>query len=481
MQAGSSSTGQRGGSSSGDAFASDADGAEAAQVAADMARIKAQLSSAAPFAVANADLVAGSAVAAVAARTRRNGPGTQALQVVEDAPSASPVDPHGHRRSARPSRCSSRTRPRSGTRCRYAGRPRRLSDRGAITVYPAILDASSSGSRADNGRNATPPPTSRWSCAYAPSVRSLSTIQSRPKWIFSAVTTSSKVQASTAFEIEMHRPAVPADEQVEQACAGVVDEAARRRPARAGGDAANRAPASDRVRPACCCRSRAGRSASRAARWWPTDAWRARRLRRRPCRARSRRARCAGPRRPCGPSGSWSKTIAVLVNSSGMPRSARGAQARTGAGNGADGRVRDGVRPQALEFGVRRRAAIVGRDGAAVTSRTPAGPGPPRAPRAAGPAFPKDRSRAGAWCHSPAAGSPWRPAPAANRPAPARPPAATTSKPHMPSIRKASSSDRSHWPDRRRPVRTQARLGRPRCRRPAPGRWPARHRRRPPG
>jgi hypothetical protein len=89
MQAGSSSTGQRGGSSSGDAFASDADGAEAAQVAADMARIEPQLSSAAPFAMANANLVAGSAVAAVAARTG-NGPGTRALQVVEDAPSASP-------------------------------------------------------------------------------------------------------------------------------------------------------------------------------------------------------------------------------------------------------------------------------------------------------------------------------------------------------------------------------------------------------
>ena len=92
MQAGSSSTGQRGGSSSGDAFASDADGAEAAQAAADMARIEPQLSSAAPFAMAanaNADLVAGSAVAAAAARTG-NGPGARALQVVEDAPSARP-------------------------------------------------------------------------------------------------------------------------------------------------------------------------------------------------------------------------------------------------------------------------------------------------------------------------------------------------------------------------------------------------------
>ena len=89
MQAGSSSTGQRGGSSSGDAFASDADGAEAAQAAADMARIEPPLSSAAPFAMANANPVAGSAVAAVAARTG-NGPGTRALQVVEDAPSARP-------------------------------------------------------------------------------------------------------------------------------------------------------------------------------------------------------------------------------------------------------------------------------------------------------------------------------------------------------------------------------------------------------
>ena len=89
MQAGSSSTGQRGGSSSGDAFASDADGAEAAQAAADMARIEPQLSSVAPFAMANANLVAGSAVGAMAARTG-NGSGTLAMQVVEDAPSASP-------------------------------------------------------------------------------------------------------------------------------------------------------------------------------------------------------------------------------------------------------------------------------------------------------------------------------------------------------------------------------------------------------
>ena len=89
MQAGSSSTGQRGGSSSDDAFASDADGAEAAQAAANMARIEPQLSSVAPFAMANADLVAGSAVAAVAARTG-DGSGTRAMQVVEDAPPASP-------------------------------------------------------------------------------------------------------------------------------------------------------------------------------------------------------------------------------------------------------------------------------------------------------------------------------------------------------------------------------------------------------
>jgi hypothetical protein len=89
MQAGSSSTGQRGGSSSGDAFGSDGDGAEAAQAAANRARIEPQLSSVAPFAMANANLVAGSAVAAVAARTG-NGSGTRAMQVVEDAPSASP-------------------------------------------------------------------------------------------------------------------------------------------------------------------------------------------------------------------------------------------------------------------------------------------------------------------------------------------------------------------------------------------------------
>ena len=95
MQAGSSSTGQRGGSSSDDAFASDADGAEAAQAAASRAHIEPQLSGVAPFAMANANanananLVAGSAVAAVAARTG-NGSGTQAMQVVEDAPSGSP-------------------------------------------------------------------------------------------------------------------------------------------------------------------------------------------------------------------------------------------------------------------------------------------------------------------------------------------------------------------------------------------------------
>ena len=93
MQAGSSSTGQRGGSSSDNAFASDAGGAEAAQAAANTARIEPQLSSAAPFAMAtanaNANLVAGSAVAAVAARTG-NGSGTRAMQVVEDAPPASP-------------------------------------------------------------------------------------------------------------------------------------------------------------------------------------------------------------------------------------------------------------------------------------------------------------------------------------------------------------------------------------------------------
>ena len=90
MQAGSSSTGQRGGSSSGDAFASDA---EAAQAAANMARIEPQLPSVAPFAMAtanaNANLVAGSAVGAMAARTG-NGSATRAMQVVEDAPSASP-------------------------------------------------------------------------------------------------------------------------------------------------------------------------------------------------------------------------------------------------------------------------------------------------------------------------------------------------------------------------------------------------------
>ena len=90
MQAGSSSTGQRGGSSSDDAFGSDADGAEAAQAAANMARIEPQFSSAAPLAMAtanaNANLVAGSAVAVVADRTG-NGSGTRAMQVVEDAPS----------------------------------------------------------------------------------------------------------------------------------------------------------------------------------------------------------------------------------------------------------------------------------------------------------------------------------------------------------------------------------------------------------
>ncbi len=93
MQAGSSSTGQRGGSSSDDAFASDGDGAEAAQAAANRARIDPQLSSVAPFAMATADasanLVAGSTVVAAAARTG-NGSGTQAMQVVEDAPPSSP-------------------------------------------------------------------------------------------------------------------------------------------------------------------------------------------------------------------------------------------------------------------------------------------------------------------------------------------------------------------------------------------------------
>jgi len=91
-RAGSSSTGQRGGSSSGDAFAGDAAGAEAPQAAADTSRDEPQLSSIAPLAVAtasaNANPVAGSAVAALAALPRNAG--GSAMQVVEDAPKASP-------------------------------------------------------------------------------------------------------------------------------------------------------------------------------------------------------------------------------------------------------------------------------------------------------------------------------------------------------------------------------------------------------
>jgi hypothetical protein len=94
MQTGSSSTGQRGDSSSEDARAGDADGAEATQTAGNTAQAQAQFSSTESLAMATADAtthpVVASAVAALAAPTRNtSAPSTHAMQVVEDVAPAS--------------------------------------------------------------------------------------------------------------------------------------------------------------------------------------------------------------------------------------------------------------------------------------------------------------------------------------------------------------------------------------------------------
>jgi len=94
MQTGSSSTGQRGDSSSEDTVAGDADGAEATQTAGNVAHAEAQFPSAETFALATADAttnpVAAPALAALAAPTRNaNASNTHAMQVVEDVAPAS--------------------------------------------------------------------------------------------------------------------------------------------------------------------------------------------------------------------------------------------------------------------------------------------------------------------------------------------------------------------------------------------------------
>jgi len=91
MQTGSSSTGQRGGSSPEDDLAGDADGADATQTAGNTAQARAQFSRSDTLAMApavdtSANPAVASAVAALAAPTRNgSAPGTQAMTVVEDA------------------------------------------------------------------------------------------------------------------------------------------------------------------------------------------------------------------------------------------------------------------------------------------------------------------------------------------------------------------------------------------------------------
>ena len=94
MQTGSSSTGQRGDSSSEDALAGDADGAEATQTAGNTAHAGAQFSSTETLAMATADAttnpVVAQAVAAQAAPTRNaSAPSTHSMQVVEEVAPAS--------------------------------------------------------------------------------------------------------------------------------------------------------------------------------------------------------------------------------------------------------------------------------------------------------------------------------------------------------------------------------------------------------
>jgi hypothetical protein len=87
MQTGSSSTGQRGDSSSEDTVAGDADGAEATQTAGNVAHAEAQFPSAETFALATADATT-NPVAAAPTRNA-NASNTHAMQVVEDVAPAS--------------------------------------------------------------------------------------------------------------------------------------------------------------------------------------------------------------------------------------------------------------------------------------------------------------------------------------------------------------------------------------------------------
>jgi hypothetical protein len=94
MQTGSSSTGQRGDSSSEDALAGDADGAEATQTAGNTAHAEAQFSRTETLAMATVDAttnpVVAPAVAALTAPTRQaSAPSTHAMQVVEEVAQAS--------------------------------------------------------------------------------------------------------------------------------------------------------------------------------------------------------------------------------------------------------------------------------------------------------------------------------------------------------------------------------------------------------